>query len=219
MNEARRQSLRQVLLSAAVLGAFGVLGAALVAFTWSATADRIARNEREAFLRNVHQLVPQESMDNDLLQDVITIRASTLSDAPVQVYRARRGGRPVALVFSPVQRPGYAGPIRLMVAVMADGTLGGVRVLSHSETPGLGDKIEPEKSDWILGFTGRSLTDPPPDEWKVKKDGGVFDQFTGATITPRKVVQAVHDTLVYFQKEKERLFQAPAQPEPPTPVH
>ncbi len=219
MDESRRELLRQVLLSAAVLGVFGVLGAALVALTWSATAERIALNEREMFLRNVHKLVPPQAMDNDLLHDVVTVDAPALSDAPVQVYRVRKGGRPVALIFSPVQRPGYAGPIRLMVGIYADGTLGGVRVLSHHETPGLGDKIEEEKSDWILSFAGRSLKDPPPEKWKVKKDGGVFDQFTGATITPRKVVAAVYDTLVYFRKEKERLFALPAQEQPPAPVH
>ncbi len=216
----RRQMAREILLSATVLGVFGVLGALLVAFTWSATAERIAWNERQMFLRNVYKLVPREQITNELLKDVITVRDPTLSDGPVKVYRARHEGKPLALIFSPVQRPGYAGPIRLMVAVRADGVLGGVRVLSHSETPGLGDGIDEEKSDWILSFSGKSLGNPPLEKWKVRKDGGVFDQFTGATITPRKVVAAVKATLVYFQKEKKRLFALPAEKHPPNaPEH
>ncbi len=220
MDEQRRQMLREILLSAAVLGVFGILGAALVAFTWSATADRIAFNERQMFLRNVYKLVPKQEITNNLLKDVITVRDPALSTAPVKVYRARHQGKPLALIFSPVQHPGYAGPIRLMVAIRADGVLGGVRVLAHSETPGLGDRIDERKSDWILGFSGKSLGNPPLEKWKVKKDGGVFDQFTGATITPRRVVAAVTATLLYFKKTHRRLFEAPAETNPPNaPEH
>lgn len=218
--DERRQMIRQVLLSAVVLGVFGVLGALLVSFTWSATAERIAWNERQMFLRNVYKLVPREEITNELLKDVVTVNDPALSPAPVKVYRARHDGKPLALIFSPVQHPGYAGPIRLMVAVRADGVLGGVRVLSHSETPGLGDNIDEEKSDWILSFSGKSLGNPPLEKWKVKKDGGVFDQFTGATITPRRVVAAVRATMLYFQKEKKRLFTLPAEQNPPNaPEH
>jgi electron transport complex protein RnfG len=220
MNEARRRMLREILLSATVLGVFGVLGAALVAFTWSVTAERIALNERQMFLRNVYKLVPREEITNDLLKDVVTVTAPELSNAPVKVYRARHDGKPLALIFSPVERPGYAGPIRLMVGIRADGTLGGVRVLSHSETPGLGDKIDEQKSDWILSFTGKSLGNPPLEKWKVKKDGGVFDQFTGATITPRRVVAAVTGTMLYFKKHGKELFALPADENPPNaPKH
>jgi electron transport complex protein RnfG len=215
MVEARRKMLREILLSAAILGAFGVLGAALVAITWSATEERIALNQREMFLRNVYKLVPREAMTNDLLKDVVTVNDPALSPAPVQVYRARHNGKPLALIFSPVESPGYAGPIRLMVGIRADGVLGGVRVLSHHETPGLGDKIDEQRSDWVLSFTGKSLDNPPEEQWKVRKDGGIFDQFTGATITPRKIVAAVKRTLLYFQREKERLFKLPAVANPP----
>ena len=211
MNEQQRQMLREIGLSAAILGIFGILGAALVAFTWSATAERIAANERAMFMRNVYKLVPREEMTNDLLKDVITIADPTLSPSPVKVYRARSNGEPLALIFSPVESPGYAGPIRLMVGILADGTLGGVRVLSHMETPGLGDKIDEERSDWILDFTGKSLGNPPQEKWKVKKDGGIFDQFTGATITPRKIVEAVKNTLIYFQRNGQKLFELPAE--------
>jgi len=215
MGEERKQMLQEILLSATILGVFGILGAALVAATWSATEERIAANQREMFLRNVYKLVPREEVSNDLLKDVVTVNDPQLSPNPVQVYRARHDGRPLALIFSPVESPGYAGPIRLMVGIRDDGILGGVRVLSHMETPGLGDKIDEQKSDWILGFSGKSLGNPPEEKWKVKKDGGIFDQFTGATITPRKVVAAVKRTLLYFQREKDRLFELPAEANPP----
>ncbi|WP_295538179.1 RnfABCDGE type electron transport complex subunit G, partial [Thiolapillus sp.] len=99
------------------------------------------------------------------------------------------------------------------------GVLGGVRILSHMETPGLGDKIDESRSDWILGFEGKSLQNPPPGKWKVKKDGGVFDQFTGATITPRNIVATVKKTLEYFEKEKENLFKKPTEPVTEAPFH
>jgi electron transport complex protein RnfG len=103
---------------------------------------------------------------------------------------------------------GYGGPIQLMVAILDDGTLAGIAVLSHKETPGLGDAFEPQRSNWLESFTGKSLGDPPEDEWAVRKDGGAFDQFTGATITPRAIVNAVRRTLEYFELEREKVFAA-----------
>jgi Na+-translocating ferredoxin:NAD+ oxidoreductase subunit G len=145
-------------------------------------------------------------------EDVVLVRDPELLGTPgqVSVYRARQRGRPVAVVISPVAPVGYSGPIRLLVGILADGTLSGVRVVSHRETPGLGDKVELERDDWILGFDGRSLGDPPVSRWAVRRDGGVFDQFTGATVTPRAVVRAVRDALVYFEAHRDELFAAPA---------
>jgi len=200
-------------------GHFGILGATLVSLTWTATADRIARNQQEAFMRNVYKLIDKNEIDNDLLKDVITLNNPALAKAEIKVYRARKAGQPVAVIFSPVQAPGYASPINLMIGVRHDGTLGGVRVLSHMETPGLGDKIDEEKSDWILSFTGKSLGNPPLDKWKVKKDGGVFDQFTGATITPRSVVATVKKLLEYYSREKENLFKKPSETLNEVPMH
>jgi electron transport complex protein RnfG len=210
---------RNIFISAAILGIFGILGATLVSLTWTATAERIARNQQEAFLNNVYKLIDKQEIDNDLLRDVITLRNPDLAKTEFRVYRARKAGKPVAVIFSPVQAPGYASPINLMVGIRHDGTLGGVRVLSHMETPGLGDKIDEERSDWILGFTGKSLGNPPPEQWKVKKDGGVFDQFTGATITPRSVVGTVKKVLEYYQKEKTNLFKKPAETLDEVPMH
>jgi len=197
-----------VLISGILLGLFGVLGAGLVGLSYEGTAERIAQNKREALLHQLHVLVPREQIDNDMLTDFIEVSApDALGVEKTRVYLGRRNGQPVAAVLSPVTAPGYAGPIQMIVAIQYDGTLAGVRVLSHRETPGLGDKIEVERSDWILGFTGKSLLKPRPTDWKVKRDGGAFDQFTGATITPRTMVTRVKATLEYFGENKPQLFE------------
>ncbi len=199
------------LIAALILGGFGLVGAALVGLSHEGTKDIIAENERLALLHQLQTLVPDQHYDNELLADAISIKApGQLGTEQTRVYRARKNGVPVAAVFSPVSRPGYAGDIRMIIAIWADGKLAGVRVVGHKETPGLGDKLEIERSDWILGFNNRSLGDPPPGKWKVKRDGGVFDQFTGATITPRTVIIAVRQALEYFQEHRQHLFEIPA---------
>ena len=203
-----------VLISGALLGIFGIIGAGLVGFSHALTDERIERNEREALLQQLQVMVPAEHIDNDLLTDVVDISApEQLGSETTRVYRGRQDGQPVALVLSPVVTQGYSGPIKMIVAANVDGSLAGVRVLAHRETPGLGDKIEVERSDWILGFDGKSLLQPSAGEWKVKRDGGVFDQFTGATITPRAVVRGVKNSLDYLHDNKWRLFeqQPPAE--------
>ena len=199
---------RQILLTALLLFLFAAIGTALVAFTFDNTEARIAANERAALMRNLHVLVPPETHDNDIFNDIIEVTDPDLlgTSAPVAVYRARKEGWPVAAVLTPVAPDGYSGAIRLLVGIKLDGTLAGVRILSHRETPGLGDFIEAARSDWILDFKGRSLTNPPPRQWAVKRDGGIFDQFTGATITPRAVVKAVKKALIYFDRNHQRLF-------------
>jgi len=148
--------------------------------------------------------------DNDPLADVTFIRDQELLgvDEALPVHRARLAGNPAALLFTAVAPDGYAGAIRLLVAIGVDGRLLGVRVLSHRETPGLGDAIEERRSPWIRIFDGRSLADPPAERWKVRKDGGDFDQFTGATVTPRAIVGAVRNVLVYQERHREELFSA-----------
>jgi electron transport complex protein RnfG len=194
-------------LAALILSGFAILGTTLVAFTHEATKERIAENEKAAMLANLNALVPPANVNNDILSDMMTVSDPKLLGAErTQVYRGRKDNQPVAVVLNPVVPDGYSGPIRLLVAVRYDGTLGGVRVLSQKETPGLGDKIELSRSDWILGFDDKSLGNPPPDKWKVKRDGGVFDQFTGATITPRAVVKAVKNTLIFVKEHRDALY-------------
>ena len=203
--------VKTMLRGGLLLGLFAVIGGGLVAGVYEGTKARIAANEREALERNIRALVPPDMHDNDIIEDTIQVRSRELlgSDEPLTVYRARKGGKPVAAIIEAVAPDGYSGNIYLLVAVKTDGTLAGVRVLSHKETPGLGDAIEVMKSDWILGFTGKSLHNPPPERWKVKRDGGVFDQFTGATITPRAVVQAVYRALRFYRERKQTLFEPP----------
>lgn len=199
--------VKKMLLSAALLGLFAVLGTTLVAFTHQNTHERIAQNERDALLNSLHALIPSDRHDNDPVTDRIELVTNELgSKQPQQIYRARMQGRPVALALTAVAPDGYSGDIRLLIAIHYDGTLAGVRVTAHAETPGLGDKIEEARDDWILGFAGRSLDNPDGARWKVKKDGGEFDQFTGATVTPRAIVKAVHKALMYYRAHRDALF-------------
>jgi electron transport complex protein RnfG len=196
-----------ILIASAILAAFAVFGTSLVTLTQAFTKDRIESNEREALLHSLHALVPSESIDNDIITDMITVNAKELLGSDeTTVYRGRKLEQPVAVVLNTIVPNGYSGPIKLLVAVRYDGTLGGVRVISHKETPGLGDKVEASRSDWIYGFEGKSLLNPPMEKWGVKRDGGVFDQFTGATVTPRAIVKAVKQTLLYVRDNTEALY-------------
>jgi electron transport complex protein RnfG len=205
--------LRNMLVSAFLLAAFAVAATSLVGITYLGTRERVEANERQSLVDTLHVLVPAERHDNDLLESRLTITDPMLGGrAPVPVYRARQGAETVAVILAPVAPDGYSGDIRLLVAVNADGRLAGVRVTAHRETPGLGDLVDAERSDWITRFTGRSLGDPPEERWKVRKDGGDFDQFTGATITPRAVVKAVANTLRYVEAHRDELFAAEPAP-------
>jgi electron transport complex protein RnfG len=205
-----------ILIAGFILGAFAAGGVGLVAVTQLLTKERIAANEREATLRTLREIIPHENVDNDPLEDQIRVSDSELlGSATTRVFRVRsKGDRPLALVLDPVVPDGYAGPIKLLVSVLANGSLGGVRVLSDHETPGLGDRIELSKSNWVLDFDGKSLGNPPEDKWKVKRDGGVFDQFAGATITPRAVVKAVKRTLIYVRQQGAALYERPTKSAP-----
>ncbi|MBS1213109.1 MAG: rsxG [Proteobacteria bacterium] len=203
---------KTILLAAGILGLFSVLATGLVSVVHHGTRERIAENQRQTLLHTLQAVLPADSYDNDILKDAIEVEHPDLdAHRPVPVYRARRGGQPVAAVLVPTAPDGYNGEIKLLVAIYKNGELAGVRVLTHKETPGLGDPIEESKSDWVLRFSGLSLDNPPVMQWKVKRDGGAFDQFTGATITPRAVVKAVRKALSYFDLNKKALFAEEAQ--------
>ena len=208
---------RNMGLATALLAGFSIFGVALVAVTEQVTRERIAANERAYTLRSLDEILPPESRNNEMFTDTITVTDPELlgSDQPVTVYRARLDGRPVAAILRITTPNGYSGPIRLLVGIFDDGRVAGVRVVGHRDTPGLGDAIESDRSDWILDFAGRSLGDPPEAGWSVKRDGGVFDQFTGATITPRAVTRAVRDALIYFRTHRDDLFAAPPEEHEP----
>ena len=199
---------RQIAITTVILLLFAITGTAMVAFTWDNTHDRIAANERATLLRKLNQLIPAERYDNALLEDRIDVINSKFLGTrdPVAVYRARKTGKPVALVMSPVAPDGYNGSIKLLVGINHDGSLAGVRVVTHRETPGLGDAIDEQRSDWVFGFDGKSLGNPAVDKWGVRKDHGDFDQLTGATITPRAIVKAVKQALLYYRAHHDTLF-------------
>ncbi len=199
---------KQVLTTALLLMTFAVIGAGVVGLTYDSTYERIKRNEQMVMLRKLNTILSPSEYDNDLLADQVELGPDLLlgTSEASKAYLAFKDNAPVAVVLSPVAPSGYSGPIHLLVGIYHDGTVAGVRVVKHRETPGLGDAIEFQRSDWILGFDDRSLDNPAPKQWKVKRDGGIFDQFTGATITPRAVVKAVHSALLYFEQHRKTLF-------------
>jgi H+/Na+-translocating ferredoxin:NAD+ oxidoreductase subunit G len=205
--------IKTIVITASLLMLFAIIGAALVGLTFIQTEDDIRHNEELTLLKKLNNIIPAQSYDNDLLEDIITLKPNAMlgTEEPTRAYRARKNKQNVAVVFSSVAPNGYNGPILLLVGIKADGTLAGVRVVKHRETPGLGDVVSTSRSDWILDFDGRSLSNPEEKDWKVKRDGGIFDQFTGATITPRAVVKAVHNALLYFDQNQATLFDRPAE--------
>jgi len=204
--------MKSMIRSAAALGLVAIAGTGLLTGVDFLTADRIAAQERRVILEQLGQIIPQQ-YDNQLLDDRFTFRNELHfpNGQEVIAYRARQQGEPRALVLKFNAVNGYNGNITLLAGINSDGSLRGVRIISHKETPGLGDAIEIEKSNWALNFSGKSLSNPEPDKWAVKRDGGEFDQFTGATITPRAVVDAVRMALEYFETNREYLFDTAAE--------
>jgi electron transport complex protein RnfG len=205
------QYRKNILKTAVVLIVFAVAGAALVGLTFTQTEDDIEYNEKLTLLRKLNNIIPADAYNNDLLLDTISIKSNRLLGTKENslAYRARKDDQDIAIVLSSIAPNGYNGPIHMLVGIYNDGRLAGVRVVKHRETPGLGDVVSVSHSNWILGFNNKSLGNPDSTRWKVKRDGGDFDQFTGATITPRAVVKAVHDTLLYFQQNQTMLFSQP----------
>ena len=190
-----------------LLGIFALITTLVIAGTWLNTRDRIAAQQRAAEERALLEIVPLDRHDNAMLDDTLPVSNSELLNLNQEenIHIARMGGEFVAAIIPVIAPDGYSGEIRLIVGINADGSVAGTRVIAHRETPGLGDKVELRKSDWILSFDGHSLTNPKPEQWTVLKDGGVFDQFTGATITPRAVTNAVYRALLFFEKNRQQL--------------
>ena len=198
-------SIQQSMLrNGLLLAAFALLTAWVLAFTNDNTKERIAAAERANAQKALLEIVPENRHDNDLLEDTMPIPPSDWKALGLKkggaIHIARLNGEAVAAIYPAVAPDGYGGDIKMIVGINKDQTVAGVRVLSHTETPGLGDKIDLKKSRWILSFDGKSLIQPTLEQWKVKKDGGEFDQFTGATITPRAVVMQVKNALQVFQQ-------------------
>lgn len=194
-----------------MLSAFAIVTTALIALTFYSTAERIALQQKQKLLSILNEVVPHSLHDNALYADCTSIASESLGDdaRPHLVYRARLDGAPSALAIETTAPDGYSGNIKIVIGVDTTMTVLGVRVLDHRETPGLGDKIELAISDWITSFSGKSFSLESLAVWQVKKDGGEFDQFTGATITPRAVVGAVKNALLYASSNQKLLFSAP----------
>lgn len=184
-----------------LLGAVALLTSAALAWAAGATSEAIAAAEAKDLRDSLSEVLPKGFADNDFLNDKMEIERD---GTPVTIYRARLGGSVKGAVFK-VSGRGYAGDIQVLMAVDAAGTTLGVRVIKHAETPGLGDKIEIKKDPWIDSFAGKALGQPPVEKWGVKKDGGIFDQFAGATITPRAVVKAVKGGLEFFAAHRDEI--------------
>ena len=199
---------KQIITTGLLLMLFAIIGSGLVGTTYEGTKKQIAENERRAMLRTLNNILPANTYDNDLINETINLYPdSRLGQTETSVaYQAKKDNIVTAIILPVIAPDGYAGAIKLLVGIRADETLAGVRVISHKETPGLGDKIDLVKDSWILAFNDKDLHNPGTKSWKVKKDGGVFEQFTGATITPRAVVKAVHRALDYFNANKNKLF-------------
>ena len=192
---------------AGLLGGFAMVAAAMLVMGDIATRDAIQQRQAEDLLASLAQVIPRDLHDNDLLADTLTLQTP---DGEVIVYRALEGLTVSGVAFETVGQ-GYGGAIRVLLGVDKDGRILGARVLAHTETPGLGDKIEVDRDDWILDFDGKSLGEPPPERWAVKKDGGDFDQFSGATITPRAMVKSVKQGLELFAAHRDALTASAVQ--------
>ncbi|MGB1457705.1 electron transport complex subunit RsxG [uncultured Spongiibacter sp.] len=191
-----------------LLGLFAVVTTGVIAGTYLSTRGLVQDNIRAAEERALLEIIPRDRHDNSMLDDAVALGDDALLGLrePRNAYRAKQNGEVVAVILPATARDGYTGDIDLIIGVNRDGSVAGVRVLSHRETPGLGDQIDYKKSQWVDGFIGRSLLNPKADKWTVKKDGGVFDQFTGATITPRAVTAAVKRSLEFYAQQRPMLL-------------
>jgi electron transport complex protein RnfG len=209
LEPANLEKLRpQLEFQTGVLAGFALLAAILLGVADLATRGVIQQRLQEDLQANLEQVVPAELHDNNLLADSVMVASADaqLGAEQTEVYLAKKQGQVTAACFKFIAPDGYAGPISLVMGVDRNGEILGVRVIAHVETPGLGDKIEISKSKWVLSFNGKSLDNLTVEQWAVKKDGGVFDQFSGATITPRKVVQAIKRGLGFYRAHQGELL-------------
>ncbi len=196
-----------------ILAIFAIACTAIVGLVNELTKDKIKEQAQLQLLNTLHSIIEPSSYDNDITKDCVNFSSAAQNeetDNTLQTaYIARKAGQAVAVAMTNTAPDGYNGDIDLIVAVNMNDSVSGVRVLNHKETPGLGDKVELRKSDWVTSFTGKKLLSDTDSRWAVAKDDGMFDQFTGATITPRAVVRSVKQTLVYFKANKQALLTRP----------
>jgi electron transport complex protein RnfG len=197
-----------VIKSGITLAVIAAICTALVALTHQMTHERIAANEQAWLEQSLQPALSGLFFDSGISESKVTIPAphELPGTEDAVIYRVYSGDSPVAALFVVSARDGYAGAIRLLVGIDINGAITGVHVLAHRETPGLGDRVESTKSDWVRQFDGRSLGDPVTSGWKIQGDGGEFDQLTGASVTPRAIIKAITETLVYFEANRVAVF-------------
>ena len=194
------------------LAAIAAVCTTLVAFTYRATDQRIAANQQAWLEQSLLPALGGLEFDGNVGDAKLTIPAphELPGKGEAVIYRVYRDELPAAALFVVTARDGYSGAIRLLVGIDSEGIITGVHVLEHRETPGLGDGIEASKSPWALQFNGRSLENPAAEGWEIRRDGGEFDQLTGASVTPRAVVKAVRETLLWYAQNSEAVFTTPS---------
>lgn len=205
----REAMTKAITKNSILLALFALTVAAGLAGTELATREQRAASLRKVQSMALQQVIPDERHDNVLLDDTIPTDDSKYLKLPEtrNIHIARKDGKIIAFILPTRAPDGYGGAVDSIVGINLDGSIAGVRVIKHQETPGLGDHVELKKSNWVLDFNGKSLGQPPAEKWHVKKDKGVFDQFTGATITPRAVVKSVYNSLLYFKEHKASLLE------------
>jgi electron transport complex protein RnfG len=206
--EIKSALFRNVLRTAAIMLAFAFIGTLLLASVFDATRAPIEASEKAARLSLFKEILPAQNYDNDLLASQVTIAPNALlgNRLPSIANVAKQQQQTAGVILEAIAHDGYSGDIKLLIAIRADGSISGVRVLAHKETPGLGDYIDIAHGNWIKLFDNESLEKTAAEKWQVKKDGGQYDYMVGATITPRAVVKAVKQALQFYQQNKLTLF-------------
>ncbi|UTA47001.1 electron transport complex subunit RsxG [Simiduia sp. 21SJ11W-1] len=209
---------KSISFNSLLLGGFALLTAGTLATVNLFTQAPIAEAERAAARKALLEILPPATHNNAMLEDTLPLtpewQQALNAKNDAVIYRARKDNDVVGVIIPATAPDGYSGNIHLIVGINKNLSVAGVRVVAHAETPGLGDKIETKKSDWILAFNETSLDEPAANHWRVKKDGGHFDQFTGATITPRAVVRQVKQVIEFAERNHDVLFRASNEANP-----
>ncbi len=207
-NNMQETIFKHTIKTAITLVAFAFVGTAMLAYVFDITRAPIEASEKEARLALFKQILPESTYNNDLLKEIVAIEPNEYlgNRLPAVANIAKLNNKTAGVILEAIAHDGYSGDIKLLIAIRADGSVGGVRVLAHKETPGLGDYIDIARGNWIKLFDDESVNKTPPVQWQVKKDGGKFDYMVGATITPRAVVKAVFKALQFYDLNKQTLF-------------
>ncbi len=208
LTDIKSALFKNALRTAAIMLAFAFIGTLLLATMFDVTRAPIEASEKAARLSLFKEILPAENYDNDLLASQVTIAPNALlgNRLPSIANVAKQQQQTAGVILEAIAHDGYSGDIKLLIAIRADGSISGVRVLAHKETPGLGDYIDIAHGNWIKLFDNESLEKTAAEKWQVKKDGGQYDYMVGATITPRAVVKAVKQALQFYQQNKQTLF-------------